>query len=134
MKPEFSTTAVVTPSTSVKRPIVAEAVVGVSNATQQPTSSAANTSAQFAAALEKNSQSLEQTKEQLREMVDKLNLEAGSVSPSLRFQYDDEADTSVIQVFDRETEQLIRQIPSEEALARIKNADNDVFQLIDTQA
>ncbi len=76
----------------------------------------------------------ENTASRLQEVVDKLNLGNSSISRSLRFQFDDEANTSVIQVYDRETEQLIRQIPSEEALNRLRRADGDIFQLIEVEA
>lgn len=134
MKPELNTTRSVGPSVSSTQAIVSVSVAGSAKESPQSQAIAVNNSEQFSKVLETNSESLEQNKAQLREMVDKLNLDASSVSRSLRFQFDDEANRSVIQVYDRETEQLIRQIPSEEALARLKNAGGNVFQLIDTEA
>lgn len=134
MKPEFSTTTVVNPSVSSKQVILTESVAVVAKESSQPQTAVVNNSEQVSRTLDQNNQSLEQSRDKLRQMVDKLNLDVGSVSRSLRFEFDDDANRSVIQVYDRETEQLIRQIPSEEALARIKNANGDVFQLIDIQA
>lgn len=79
-------------------------------------------------------QSNEDSARQLERLVEKLNNGAASIGRQLKFHFDDDANTSVIQVYDRETEQLIRQIPSEEALERMRAADGDVFQLIDTTA
>ena len=72
--------------------------------------------------------------EELRELAEKLNVGDSSIGRKLRFQFDDAANISVIQVFDRETEQLIRQIPSEEVLERMRNGETDALVLIDTVA
>lgn len=78
--------------------------------------------------------STESVGEQLRALADQLNVSTASISRKLKFQFVDDANISVIQVFDRETDQLIRQIPSEEVVARLENGDQDFLQLIDTTA
>ena len=55
-------------------------------------------------------------------LVERLNLRSVNVSPSLRFQVDIQSGTSVIQVFDRVSGELIRQIPPEKAAALENNA------------
>ena len=72
--------------------------------------------------------------EALREIAEKLNVGSSSISRKLRFQFDNDANISVIQVFDRETEQLIRQIPSEEVLERMRNGPSEILNLIETEA
>lgn len=52
----------------------------------------------------------------LRAKVDELNQNAQSVRRSLRFNVDDDTGITVITVRDRETDEVIRQIPSEELL------------------
>ncbi len=130
MKPEFSTTIALPVKTEVldKSGTVAgdtrAAEVRILGATAEPVLQEVATS---------RPEPKEQL-EQLEQLVEKLNLDSTSISRQLKFQFDDDANRSVIQVFDRETEQLIRQIPSEEALERLKQAGGDVFQLIDTTA
>lgn len=55
--------------------------------------------------------------EALRAKVEELNQNAQSVRRSLRFNVDDDTGITVITVRDRETDEVIRQIPSEELLA-----------------
>lgn len=54
--------------------------------------------------------------EALRAKVEELNQNAQSVRRSLRFDVDDDTGITVITVRDRETDEVIRQIPSEELL------------------
>ena len=57
----------------------------------------------------------------LDSLVRELNLKSKSVSPALRFQVDVSSGSSVIQVFDRSSGELIRQIPPEKASALARN-------------
>ena len=50
-------------------------------------------------------------------LVKELNTRSRSVSPALRFEVDVRSGSSIIQVFDRDTGELIRQIPPETASA-----------------
>lgn len=54
--------------------------------------------------------------EALRAKVDELNQNAQSIRRSLRFDVDNDTGITVITVRDRETDEVIRQIPSEELL------------------
>lgn len=53
----------------------------------------------------------------LDKLVQDLNSRSRSVSPALRFQVDVQSGSSVIQVIDRRSGELIRQIPQEKASA-----------------
>ena len=57
----------------------------------------------------------------LDRLVRELNARSRSVSPALRFRVDVRSGTSIIQVFDRDSGKLIRQIPQEKAGALAKN-------------
>ena len=58
--------------------------------------------------------------QKLDKLVQDLNSRSRSVSPALRFQVDVKSGSSVIQVFDRSSGELIRQIPHEKASALAK--------------
>ncbi|MEM7278577.1 MAG: flagellar protein FlaG [Pseudomonadota bacterium] len=130
MKPEFSTTIALPVKASV--PDKSGAVEGNTRVPEVKILGAAAKPVQQEVATSRPEP--KEQLEQLEQLVEKLNLDSTSISRQLKFQFDDDANRSVIQVFDRETEQLIRQIPSEEALERLKQAGGDVFQLIDTTA
>ncbi|WP_457595827.1 flagellar protein FlaG [Hydrogenimonas sp.] len=55
-------------------------------------------------------------KEELQEVVDKLNKEMDPLKTSIRFGFDDQADELYVSVIDTSNNQEIRKIPSEEAL------------------
>ncbi len=76
------------------------------------------------AALQRLEQQREQQQERteaLRDKVAELNGYMQNLNRSLQFTVDDESGDTVIKVVDSETEELVRQIPSEEIL-RIRNA------------
>jgi flagellar protein FlaG len=56
------------------------------------------------------------TPEQMKQVSDMLNKEISRVSQSLRFSVDQQTGKTVIKVLDSSTDEVIRQIPSEEAL------------------
>lgn len=56
------------------------------------------------------------TSEEVEAAVAKLNDYVQSTERRLDFQVDEDSGRSVIKVFDKETEELVRQIPSEQAL------------------
>lgn len=60
-------------------------------------------------------QSISSRAARLSELVRELNARSRSLSPALRFRVDMDAGTSIIQVFDRDTGELIREIPEENA-------------------
>ncbi len=56
------------------------------------------------------------SKEELQGIVEKLNEHVQNVQRNLNFSVDDSSGKTVIRVVDTNTEELIRQIPSEDAL------------------
>lgn len=60
--------------------------------------------------------------QKLDKLVQDLNSRSRSVSPALRFDVDLESGSSVIQVFDRNSGELIRLIPQEKASALAKGS------------
>lgn len=134
MKSEF-TKSVVLPSKPAGTPVVQASVSEAATVAKPAIVGAPNALSAIAQDAQRKSTALDDTTaSKLQDVVDKLNLGSNSIGRSLRFQFDDEANTSVIKVYDRETEQLIRQIPSEEALDRLRRAGDDIFQLIEVEA
>jgi flagellar protein FlaG len=68
------------------------------------------------AAARRQTEQRENEVEALRNKVEELNQNAQSVQRSLRFDVDDDTGITVITVRDRHTDEVIRQIPSEELL------------------
>lgn len=67
-------------------------------------------------------QGLESAKpEDLQKAVDNIKQHIQSFRRDLNLEYDDETGSLVIKVIDRDTEEVVRQIPSEEILAFIQN-------------
>lgn len=75
----------------------------------------------------------ESRKADLSELVDNLNNNSRSIGRSIRFQVDFESQNPpVIQVLDRETGQLIRQIPADQAaVLAARQGSFDVGRIID---
>ena len=59
----------------------------------------------------------EATKEELQSAVSKINDYVQNIQRSLQFTVDEESGRDVVTVLDTETEEIIRQYPSEEVLA-----------------
>lgn len=64
------------------------------------------------------------TAEQLEAAIEKLNELMKDGQRSLAFSVDTDSDEVVVKVMDTNTEELIRQIPNEEALKFAKNLEN----------
>lgn len=62
-------------------------------------------------------------REELRNSVDALNNLIKLQQTSLQFSIDDESGTVIVKVTDKETEEVIKQIPSEDAMALAKALD-----------
>lgn len=60
-------------------------------------------------------------KEEVSNAVESLNQYMKSIGRNLRFSIDADSGYTVITVVDRETEEVIRQIPSEEVLERLRD-------------
>lgn len=63
--------------------------------------------------------------------VELFTQHAASIGRDLLFEIDDESGQTVIKVIDPETEELVRQIPSEEAVARARSRGVEGMNLID---
>lgn len=59
--------------------------------------------------------------QQLREVVEQLNDHVQAINRDLHFSVDDDSGKTIIKVTNSETEELIRQIPSEEVLRISRN-------------
>lgn len=75
---------------------------------------------------EKNADTLEQAFKTVSDFINVYNR-------NVTFSKDDESDTTVIQVFDRDTQELIKQFPSEE-LVELANKISEVSKDIDIQS
>ena len=56
------------------------------------------------------------SEEKVREVVEQLNNHAQSINRDIHFSVDDDSGRTVIKVFNSETAELVRQIPSEEVI------------------
>lgn len=72
--------------------------------------------------------------EQLQEVVENLNKTADVFNKRLKFELDDETDRLVVKVVDRETQEVIRQIPPEEALEVAKKIERLIGLFVDETA
>ncbi len=63
-------------------------------------------------------------REDLAEKVDQLNMQLQEMQRGLRFSIDDSSGRIVVKVIDLATDEVVRQIPSEEMLAMIRNASD----------
>jgi flagellar protein FlaG len=112
------------PVNNTAAPATGNNVVSLRPATRQsiaaPASEPVDKATQVAAPEDSQTSRIEQQKQQdaeaLRAKVEELNQNAQSVRRSLRFDVDDDTGITVITVRDRETDEVIRQIPSEELL------------------
>ncbi|MBL4942752.1 MAG: flagellar protein FlaG [Colwellia sp.] len=68
----------------------------------------------------------ETTSEEIVQVVDKLNAFVQLTQRDISFGIDEQSGRDVISVFEAETQELIRQIPSEEALALLKRMDQAI--------
>lgn len=73
-------------------------------------------------------------KPDLEKLTAKLNLASETIGRDLRFQVDVESGQSVIQVLDRETGEIIRQIPPEKAEVTLTRAGFVELRLYDDNA
>jgi len=64
--------------------------------------------------------------EEMEQIVEKLNAFVQLTQRDVSFGIDDQSGRDVISVFESETQELIRQIPSEEALALLKRMDKAI--------
>lgn len=72
--------------------------------------------------------------EKLAEVVERLNERMREMKRSLRFSVDDTSGHIVVKVVDKDTDEVIRQIPSEEMLAIMKHINDFDGQIFDARA
>lgn len=121
------------------RPLVSTSVE--TNRTTQPASEADNVVPLSARpvnavvateATDSEAQQAEVAPEQLEEAVASVNEFVQSFSRSLQFNIDDNSGDTVVRVVDQETNEVVRQIPSEEILAISQRIQDLNEQLSDT--
>lgn len=76
--------------------------------------------------------------EQVREAIERLNDSLQKYRPlaptGVRFSVNDQADVLVVQVIDRETDEVLRQIPAEDVLERMSMRQDLKGLLFDTES
>ncbi|WP_338849043.1 flagellar protein FlaG [Massilia sp. W12] len=93
-----------------------------SNASNAVEEKYAATPADSNKAVEKNKSAI--APEKLNEAVKNINKQLQSLAQDIEFKIDDDTNITVIKVVDRKTKEILRQIPSDEALEIAKALDN----------
>ena len=76
----------------------------------------------------------EPSKDDLKNAVDKLNLSMTAASQDLEFSVDEDSKQTVVKLVDRNTHEVLRQMPTKEALEIAKSLDKAMGKLIDQHA
>jgi flagellar protein FlaG len=112
-----------------------------SNATEAPgtvsTVAAKVNTAPVAATGAKNAKAadgVEPTPAELKTAVEKLNQSMTASSQDLQFSVDEDSKKTVVKLIDRTTHEVLRQMPSKEALEIAKSLDKAMGKLIDQRA
>lgn len=71
------------------------------------------------------------TKPEIEQITERLNMATSSISRDLRFEVDLDSGRSIIQVLDRETGELIRQIPPEKVSTYEQSGGDIAIRLYD---
>ncbi|MEA5097612.1 MAG: flagellar protein FlaG [Burkholderiaceae bacterium] len=72
--------------------------------------------------------------DQVKQAVQEINNSMRNNSHALEFSVDNDSERTVVKVVDKQTQKVIRQIPSEEALAIAKSLDQALGKLIQQKA
>ncbi|GAA3576967.1 flagellar protein FlaG [Marinobacter xestospongiae] len=100
-----------------------------STASEQPSNASAASAAavarEQAVAQEKRAAEQEQDSERVDQAVSRLNDYVQSVQRDLRFSVDDDSGKTVVKVMDRQTDEVIRQIPDEVAMRLAEKLQQD---------
>ena len=78
-----------------------------------------------------NKKQKELTKKELQELTQKLNKEMAPLNPDIKFSYNDKVNELVVNVVDKNTDRVIRKIPSDEALRIMEKMRELVGALFD---
>jgi flagellar protein FlaG len=73
----------------------------------------------------------ETTKEELQDLTEKLNKEMSPLNSDIKFSYNDKVNELVVDVVDKNTDKVIRKIPSDEALHLMEQMRKLVGALFD---
>ena len=92
-------------------------------ATQKPATSATASAQEKPAGAASLNPSSESNRDQLNAAVKATQEFVGSINSSLEFSVDEDTGTSVVKIVDKDTKELIRQIPSAEMLSIAKALD-----------
>ena len=76
----------------------------------------------------------EPTRAELKTAVDKLNQSMTASSQDLQFSVDEDSKKTVVKLIDRNTHEVLRQMPTKEALEIAKSLDKAMGKLIDQHA
>jgi flagellar protein FlaG len=71
------------------------------------------------------------TKEKLQDLTQKLNKEMEPLNPDIKFTFNNKVDSLVVNVVDKNTDKVIRKIPSDEALKIMEKMRELVGALFD---
>ncbi len=99
----------------------------------QDTARAAAAAGKSKAPTGNNVPAAEMTAAEVEELASQLNAATQSIGRDLRFQVDMQKGTSVIQVLDRDTGEVIRQIPPEKAKIYVASNGAMALRLYDAQ-
>ena len=72
--------------------------------------------------------------EQVKQAVEEINKSMQALSRGLVFSVDQDSQRTVVRVVDQKTEEVIRQIPTEEAIAISKSIDQAIGKLVNRTA
>ena len=89
-------------------------------ATQETRKLAGDSTGQLQQPVEESSQAQTLTRDEINELTDKLNEFVDSKKRNLSFSVDEDSNNTIIKVLDSETQEVIRQFPSEEAVKLAK--------------
>jgi len=71
------------------------------------------------------------TKDKLQELTTQLNKEMAPLNPDIKFSFNDKIDELIVNVVDKNTDKIIRKIPSDEALKIMEKMRDLVGALFD---
>jgi flagellar protein FlaG len=77
---------------------------------------------------------VEPTRAELKTAVDKLNQSMTASSQDLQFSVDEDSKKTVVKLIDRNTHEVLRQMPTKEALEIARSLDKAMGKLIDQHA
>jgi len=92
-----------------------------------------NTTQKVDKELEKSEKKSEEklTKDEIQNLTKKLNKEMEPLNPDIKFHYDEKVDSMIVNVIDKNTDKVIRKIPSAEALKIMEKMRELVGALFD---